>query len=209
VLHNFMVWLQTELGKGSDGVTPSWSEGLLSTANFWGLLEGTHLLCLMLFAGTIFIVDLRLLGVIFKRTPVSVISEKLLPLTVFGFVLVVVTGAALFFAKPLVYYHNIWFRGKMIFLALAMINIVVFHYRVQRNISQWDTLEKPPGAARTSAALSLAAWLCVITMGRFIAYDWYECGKSIPHWINVVEECASTEYGAKDLTPVSVEGVAK
>lgn len=194
-----MVWLQTELGKGSGDIAQSWSEALLGSPNFWGLLEGTHLLSLMLFAGTIFLVDLRLLGVLFKRTPVSVISERLLPLTVFGFALVVTTGLLLFFAKPVVYYHNIWFRAKLIFLAFAMINILVFHYRVQRNISQWDTLEKPPRAARTSAALSLTAWLCVITMGRFIAYDWYECGKAIPHWINVVEECSVTEFGAKDL----------
>jgi hypothetical protein len=80
-----------------------------------------------------------------------------------------------------------------------MLNIVLFHYKVQRNISDWDTLAKPPAAARTSATISLIAWLCVITMGRFIAYDWFECGKAIPHWVNVVEECAVSEHGALDL----------
>ncbi len=195
-----MVWLQTELGKG--GGDQSWSEALLGSANFWGLLEGTHLLTLMLFAGTIFVVDLRLLGVLFRRTPVSTISERVLPLTVFGFAAMLVTGLALFFAKPVIYYHNIWFRGKMIFLALALINIVVFHTKVQHNIKEWDTLAKPPRQVRAGAVMSLVAWLLVITLGRFIAYDWFECGKRIPHWINVAEDCKHADSGANDIEAV-------
>ncbi|OYX29318.1 MAG: hypothetical protein B7Y99_13355 [Caulobacterales bacterium 32-69-10] len=202
MLHNFLVWLQ-ELGRSADGVTPSWSEALQSAPNFWGLLEATHVLSLMLFAGTIFVVDLRLLGVAFRRTPVSVLSDRVLPLTVAGFAIIVVTGLALFFSKPVPYYHNFWFRAKMVFILIALINIVLFHYRVQRNIGAWNALAKPPAAARASAAVSLTAWLCVIFLGRFIAFEWLECGKPIPHWINVVQECSVTDYGAVDLKAVA------
>jgi hypothetical protein len=203
VLRNFLVWVQTELGKGGGDTAQSWSEALLSAPNFWGLLEATHVLSLMLFFGTIFVVDLRLLGVSFRRTPVSVLSERVLPLTVFGFALIAATGLALFFSKPVVYYHNLWFRAKLVFIALALINILVFHFRVQRNIGQWNTLAKPPAAARASAALSLTAWLCVIFCGRLIAYEWFECGKPIPHWVNVVQECSTTEYGAVDVKGIA------
>jgi len=198
VVRDFLVWLQTDLGRGADGAQ-SWSEALLGTANFWGLLEGTHLLSLMLFFGTILIVDLRLLGAVFRNTPVSEVSAKVLPLTVVGFLILVSTGLALFFAKPLVYYHNIWFRAKLVFLGLALLNVVVFHYSVQRGIAGWDALPKPPARVRTAAVLSLAAWLCVIFLGRFIAYEWLECGKPIPHWVNVAQDCASSEYGARDV----------
>src|SRR5436190_6300419 len=135
------------LGKGSGEYDPSWSDLLASSLNFWGLLEGTHVLSLMLFAGTIFVVDLRLLGVLFKKTPVSVVSDRILPLTVFGMLLMVATGVALVYAKPLLYYHNIWFRLKVVFLIVAFINIVVFHYRVQRNIAEWDSQVTPPAPA--------------------------------------------------------------
>ncbi|HEY8615594.1 DUF6644 family protein [Phenylobacterium sp.] len=203
MIRDFLVWLQTELGKGPGEYPMSWSEALLGSLNFWGLLEGTHLLALMLFAGTIFVVDLRLLGVTFKRTPVSVLSDKVLPLTVFGFVIVLLTGLALFYAKPLVYYHNIWFRAKLVFIVLALLNIVIFHRRVQRNISDWDGLAKPPGAARASAAISLAAWVIVIMLGRFIAYDWFECGKPLPDWANALQECAASEKGAQTLAELA------
>ena len=199
MLRDFLVWMATQLGKGPGEYDPSWSDLLAGSLNFWSLLEGTHVLSLMLFAGTIFMVDLRLLGVSFKQTPVSVLSGRVLPLTVFGFILMVLTGVALFFAKPLLYYHNFWFRIKLVFLAVAMINIVVFHFRVQRNLDEWDAAPKPPRGARISAAVSLSAWILVITFGRFIAYDWFDCGKPLPHWVNVAEECAISEKGALDI----------
>ena len=199
MIRDFLVWVATELGKGPGEIDVSWSDALASSLNFWGLLEGTHVMTLVLFAGTIFVVDLRLLGVLFRKTPVSVISDRILPLTVFGIVLMLATGAALFFAKPLVYYHNLWFRLKLVFLALAFINIIVFHYRVQRDIGAWDTLEKPPTKARVSAFLSLASWILVIFFGRYIAYDWINCGKPLPHWINVAQDCKASESGALDI----------
>ena len=87
---------------------------------------------------------------------------------------------------------------KLVFIALAMINIMWFHFRVQRNQDAWNTLAKPPLRARTSAVMSLCAWTAVITLGRFMAYDWYECGKPIPQLVNVLQECAASEHGAVD-----------
>ncbi len=201
MLRAWLVWLQTQLGKGPGEGAQSWSEALLGSLNFWGLLEGTHLLSLMLFAGTIMVVDLRLLGVTFRRTPVSVIDRKVLPLTIFGFALMVVTGLALFFAKPLVYYHNIWFRLKLVLIVFALINIAVFHVRVQRNQAAWDALGRPPASARASAIVSLTAWIAVIVMGRFIAYNWFDCGKPLPAFFNAVQNCAASEHGAVPLKP--------
>jgi hypothetical protein len=199
LIGQFLTWLQHSLGKGQGDTAQSWSEALLGSLNFWGLLEGTHLLALMLFAGTIFVVDLRLLGVTFRKTPVSVVSDRVLPLTVVGFLILLATGLALFFAKPLFYYHNLWFRAKMIFLVLAMLNIAVFHTRVQATQSAWDTSASPPRSAKISAVLSLVSWLLVISMGRFIAYDWFECGKPLPHWANELQDCKASEKGAMDL----------
>jgi hypothetical protein len=198
-MEHFLTWLQHGLGKGPGDTAQSWSEALLESMNLWELLEGTHLLGLVLFVGTVLVVDLRLLGVIFRRTRVSVISDSILPLTVFGFAFVVVTGMALLFAKPLLYYHSIWFRLKMILLALAMINILVFHRRIQKSQGAWDAEPVPPGKVRAAAAISLLGWFAVITCGRFIAYDWFECGKPQPTFINAVEACKASEQGAYTL----------
>ena len=61
----------------------------------------------------------------------------------------------------------------------------------------------PPRRTRIAAALSLTLWASVVACGRFIAYDWYECGKPLPHWANLVQECAVSERGAIDLTELA------
>jgi hypothetical protein len=195
----FLFWLQHGWGKGPTPDGQSFSELLLGSLNFWTLLEGTHLISLMLFAGTIFVVDLRLLGVTFRKTRVSTISDAILPLTVFSFVFVVLTGMGLLFAKPILYYHTIWFRFKMIFLALALLNILVFHGRVQKTQDSWDADGAPPTAARISAAGSLVLWTLVILTGRFIPYNVYECGKPQPAFVNWVEECKTSEKGEENM----------
>lgn len=195
----FLNWLEHSFGKGPSPDGQSFSEALLGSLNFWSLLEGTHLIMLMLFAGTILIVDLRLLGVIFRKTKVSVISDAILPLNIFSFGLVVVSGLGLLFAKPIFYYHTIWFLVKMVFLALALVNILVFHGRVQATQGTWDADEVPPTPARMSAAASLVLWTLVIICGRFIPYNWYECGKPQSDFINWAQQCKTSEKGEKNM----------
>jgi len=195
----FLNWLEHSFGKGPTPDGQSFSELLLGSLNFWSLLEGTHLVLLMLFAGTILIVDLRLLGVIFRKTRVSVVSDAILPLNVFSFGLVVISGIGLLFAKPIFYYHTIWFLVKMVFLALALLNIVIFHGRVQATQGSWDADETPPRAARMSAIGSLVLWTLVIICGRFIPYNWYECGKPQSDFINFVQQCKTSEKGEENM----------
>jgi hypothetical protein len=205
LLHDLFEWMQNTWGASPDGSVSSYSQTLLGSPNFWGLLEGTHLLTLMLFFGTILMVDMRLLGVSFRKTPVSVISERVLPLTVFSMVIVMITGVVLFFSKPEEYWHNVWFRSKLVLLALAMINVVVFHKLVQKNQAEWDSAESPPAKAKLSAVLSIASWVLVIMCGRFIAYNWFECGKPQPQWVNTVADCKISTKGAMSLDDATGE----
>jgi hypothetical protein len=152
-------------------------------------IETAHVLGIMLFVGTIAMVDLRLLGVAFTRAPVSQMSERILPWTVAGFVLMITTGALLFYAIPVRSFHSLWFRLKMVLLALAAVNIFIFHARVERDRDRWDRGTTPPLGARISAAASLALWAGVIVSGRMIAYNWFDCDKPQPPWVHVLAGC--------------------
>jgi len=195
----FLNWIEHVWGKGPTPDGQSFSELLLGSLNFWSLLEGTHLIMLMLFAGTILVVDLRLLGVTFRKTKVSTISDSILPLTVFSFAFVVMSGMGLLFAKPIFYYHTVWFLAKMVFLTLALLNILIFHGRVQATQDSWDSDETPPRATRMSAGASLVLWTLVILCGRFIPYDVYQCGKPQPDWVNWVQQCKTSEKGEENM----------
>ena len=184
---------------GADDMHSSYSQTLLGSLNFWGLLEGTHLLSLMLFFGTIAVVDSRLLGWTFRQTPVSVVSDRLLPWTVAAMIIAMVSGPILFFSKPAEYYHNFWFRAKLVFLIVAIANVYIFHKLVQKNQSEWDTAESPPFKAKLSGAISLMSWVLIMGFGRMIAYNFLDCGKPHAVWINWVAECKTSPLGS--LTP--------
>ncbi len=180
MISDWLAELQYRLGATLDAsgkIVPdtSWSAELLSSERLWMMIEGTHLITLMLFAGTILFVDLRLLGIALRTTPVSRISDSLLPWTVGGFLVLLITGSALFFSNPLEYYHNLAFRLKLVFLLAAALNISWFHLRVQSNRPEWDAAERPPARVRAAGATSIALWFLVIFAGRYMAYDWVTC----------------------------------
>jgi hypothetical protein len=164
-MRSFLEWL---------GSTP-WSIALLESLYVWPLLESTHVLSLGLFVGTTAMMDLRLLGLAFRGVPASDFTHRMLPWTRLGFAIMLLTGLVLFYASPVRYYHNLFFRVKLAVLILAGINAWFFHARVHRRVNEWDVERSPPRAARLAAAVSLIAWTLVVVSGRMIAYNWFDC----------------------------------
>jgi hypothetical protein len=154
-----------------------WSIALHESLYVYPLVESAHVLTLGLFVGTLTIVDLRLLGLAFRSLPVSEVCARLLPWTVAGFAVMVLTGLLLFYAIPVRTYQSVWFRVKVCLLLAAGVNAWVYHRRVERDRARWDAAPKPPRGARIAAATSLALWSGVIVMGRMIAYNWFDCDR--------------------------------
>jgi hypothetical protein len=153
------------------------------------LVESVHVLTLCLFVGMAVIVDLRLLGVSFRRVPASQVLAKLEPLMVIGFIIMVITGALLVYAIPVRSYQNIFFRVKLAMIVLAGLNVFVFHRGVYRKLPEWDHSPVTPRAAKRAGVCSLVLWACVIITGRFIAYNWYDCEKPQSGLITWAEGC--------------------
>jgi hypothetical protein len=138
------------------------------------IVESVHVLALCLFLGLAFVLDLRLLGLTFRRTRVSEITERLVPWTVFGFGLMLASGALLFYAIPVRTYHSIFFRVKVAMLLLSGLNVLIFHATIYRSVALWDLNSVPPMRARVAGGLSLALWAGIVVAGRMIAYNWFD-----------------------------------
>ena len=93
---------------------------------------------LCVFIGMALMLDLRLMGAALSRVPVSEVVERLFPWTVGGFLVMVGSGALLFYSAPLVRYRNVFFWVKMAMLALAGANAVVFHRTIYPSVAEWD-----------------------------------------------------------------------
>ncbi len=155
----------------------NWSIALHESLYMYPLVETAHVLALLPFIGTVLFVDLRLLGWVFRDVPVTEITARILPWTIAGFVIIVITGALLFYAIPVRTYHSVFFRIKVIMIIANGINALLFHRYLNRGALAWDAQPRPPLRARVAGGTSLLAWAIVIVTGRMIAYNWFDCDR--------------------------------
>jgi hypothetical protein len=168
------------------------SIALHESLHMYPLVESAHVLTLCVFVGTAVMVDLRLLGLTLRQVPVSEVTRRLLPWTAAGFVVMVITGALLFYAIPVRTYQNIFFRLKVVMLILAGLNVWLFHRKVQPTMSEWDLNAVAPRGARVAATVSLVLWAGIIVAGRMIAYNWFDCDiQPQPAIVNWAAGCVS------------------
>ena len=143
---------------------------LRESNNAFSVIESVHVLSITLLAGTIAILDLRLLGIILQSVSVSRLARSVLTLSWSGFAVSVTSGLLLFWAEAAKMYVNPSFRTKLVLIALAGFNALVFHTTIFRRAQEWETLQVCPWRARVNAIASLTLWSGVIIAGRAIAY---------------------------------------
>lgn len=140
---------------------------VLETAWVFPTLETLHFLGLILLIGSIYVVDLRLLG-IGSIAPASAVM-RFVPVSLVGFSINLGTGIMFLFADPFRYYPNLSFRLKMLAVVLAGLNAVWFKYALHPRIDAAPG-EFPLATARSIALISLLLWTSVIVFGRMIPY---------------------------------------
>jgi hypothetical protein len=134
------------------------------------LIESTHVLGLALVFGTILVVDLRLLGFASSQRPFRRVAGDILKWTWVAFALTALTGTLMFTTNARVYYHNFFFRTKMLLLLLAGANMLVFELTAGRRVERWEKASSAPPIGKAVAAFSLALWIGIICMGRIIGF---------------------------------------
>ena len=134
------------------------------------LIEATHVISVMLVFGSIAMLDLRLLGVSSRNYGVVKISDEVLPWTWVSFLISVITGTLLFIGQATNYLNNNEFKIKMILLALAGINLAIFHFFTWNKVQNWNTGAPTPISAKAAAILSLCLWSGVVIAGRWIGW---------------------------------------
>ena len=167
-----------------------WSIALLESLYMYPWIESAHVLSICFFIGILLFVDLRLMGVAFTKLPISEMNKKVLPWSLFGFGLMMLTGFLLFYAIPVRSYQNIFFRFKVILILLAGLNAFLFHRQMKLEGMNWDEGKSIPKSVHLKAAASLVIWSGVIISGRMIAYNWFDCDRQPqPEWVNWAAGC--------------------
>jgi hypothetical protein len=133
-------------------------------------IESVHVLAITLVVGSITMVDLRLLNLNLRERPAGELIAEVLPWTWVSFAVAVCSGALLFSSNATHYWGTVPFRAKMLLLALAGLNMLVFHATMHRSLGVWGRQPQTPRMAKISGGLSLGLWIGVVTLGRWIGF---------------------------------------
>jgi len=162
-----MLWIKTlakQIESTPLGVAISQSPWMFPT------FETIHVMAIALVVGSIAILDLRLLGLSWNRRPVLEVASEILPWTWSAFAVALVTGLLMFVSAASKYAVNPPFLLKMGLMALAGLNMAVFHRVTFAQVEGWNRDARPPAAARLAGAMSLLFWVGIVTCGRLIGF---------------------------------------
>ncbi len=132
----------------------------------WGYaaVNTAHILGIALLVGSIAALDLRRLGA-FRSVAMADAARLLTPVAASGLALAILAGFCLFAPRATEYAVNPVFVAKVALVAAGTAFAILLHgphrFRIDR---------LPARSRAACAALSLAVWLSVLTLGRLIAF---------------------------------------
>lgn len=147
-----------------------WATALRESEVVFPVIETVHVLSVALVAGTIAVVDLRLLGLALPGVAAGEVERRIVPLTWSGFAVMALTGLVLLGSEAAKIIHNPALSVKFIALGLAGLNVLAFRRFAQPALAAAGPGSPVPRPAQVGAFVSLLLWLVVIAAGRAIAY---------------------------------------
>ena len=126
------------------------------------LTQTIHLLGLTMFAGTLLILNLRLMGIGFVRVPIPRMASALTPWTIAGLVVLLTSGVFILSSETEKCYEASFFWIKMGLLLTGLSFQFTVYRRALRNAS-------PAGfRTRAIATASFVLWIGVALSGKMI-----------------------------------------
>jgi hypothetical protein len=145
----------------------SWVANAINESEWlFPVIESIHITGLAVLIGTIAIVDLRLLGLVLPKRPVTQLAAELRPFTLTGIFIMLTTGPLMLSAAPERGYGNPAFSFKMSFLLAALVT----HFTIHRRATLSDRVSGATLGEKLTACISLILWTGVVAGGRAIAF---------------------------------------
>ena len=147
-----------------------WMQGLRFSGFFletiWPtpIAQNIHLLAVAVFAGSLLVVDLRMLGRGLIETPLPQLARSAEPWLIGSFVVLVLTGIPQMTSTALKQYYSPFFWWKM----QAVLVGVIVTVTVRRRMSMRTEAQLGPVWPKVVALVSIALWTSVTIGARLI-----------------------------------------
>lgn len=153
----FLTWLEST----------AYAQWILTGLTGWPLVLTSHAVGLAIAVGTVYVMNLRILG-LFPAIPLSAVRQ-LLPFAWLGIAINIVSGFSLFMTQASVYVTSIPFLVKITAIGLGIVGLVFTQKVLDRELANWEA-NGVSKQGRNLAIASLALWTLAVVTGRLIAY---------------------------------------
>lgn len=144
------------------------SEAMRTSQFIWPICETLHFIGLALLVGGAGLIDLRLMGFL-KSVSVSAVMQ-VRKWAGLGIAINVVTGVLFFVGAPDQYINNPAWYGKLLFLLVAIVNVVIFETTQGDRMLRLPPGEKTPASFKLAGAVSMGSWFLVLYFGRMLPF---------------------------------------
>ena len=147
-----------------------WMQGTALASYFlnttWSspIVQCIHLVALVIFAGSVLIVDVRLLGRGVTDMSIAQVARMAQPWLIWSFVVLLLSGVPQVFSTALKQYYSPFFWWKMELLILGMI----FTFTIRRRVALADAARIGTFWPKVVAVFSMVLWTGVGTWARLI-----------------------------------------
>lgn len=160
-MHQFALWLAS---------TPP--SVFIQEHNAWTIpaIQSVHIVGIALVMGSVLMIDLRILGLAWTDQTLRQTTSRFGPWLTGSLWLLLGTGLLMVVGEPVRELVTFSFWLKMALVAVGTVVAVAFQRAVRREEQRWSGASHR-GSIKTLAVVTFLVWICVIFLGRLIAYD--------------------------------------
>ena len=133
-------------------------------------VQSIHIIGIAIIMGSVFMLILRIVGWAGTDQTLRQTSDRFGPWLIGALCLQLVTGIVMIIAEPVRELVNFSFWTKMVFVAVGTLLSGTFLVTLPQHEQQWETLVNRR-SIKSLAILTFLIFLCIIVLGRLIAYD--------------------------------------
>ena len=144
-------------------------------------VQSIHIVAIGVVLGSVFMIDLRILGWAGRDQTLTQTTARFGPWLSWALCVLLLTGAAMIVGEPARELLALSFWLKMGLVAIGTVVAVIFQRSLRRHEGQWETALVRQQSIRALAVVTFLIWVCVVVLGRLIAYDyvWGSWSKSL------------------------------
>ena len=134
-------------------------------------MQTIHILSIAIIFTSVLLIAMRVLGYAWGGQSIRQTVDRFRPWAIAALIVLASTGIILILAEPMREVLAVSFWLKMVLLAVAIAISVRFLQVVRANPAYMDATVNPDPSSRAMTIATVAIWVAIIFLGRFIAYD--------------------------------------